>query len=387
MPRAETLRSWAFEDCLLLVRRGRRGIYALNQTAAYIWELVQSGASEQEAARELAAAYGIDAGTASRDVGASIRDWRSQGLLGSCASEPISEPASPILDAGEGIPSVTRYLMAGVRFTVTLPNEDLSNLVEPRLAPFRRDDSAAEDVALALVPDGANTVILRRNGTAVARESGAGILVALMSEIARICFPGSVCSASLHAAAVGRDGKCVLFAGPSGAGKSTLSAALSCSGFDVLTDDALWLEQHSVDVLGLPLALKLREGSWPVLLGRFPEIPTLQEFRRKGQTVKYLCLRHPGEPARAAGTALVFAHFDPRHSALLRPVSAFDSLVGLQNSGFWVEDDEEAIRTFLHWLDRIPKFDLRWSDGNAVASLLPQLLKGLKEPSKNQPVL
>ena len=48
----------------------------------------------------------------------------------------------------------------------------------------------------------------------------------------------------IHASAVGRGDRVVMFAGASGSGKSTLAYMAHSAGLDVLTEDALWVQLH-----------------------------------------------------------------------------------------------------------------------------------------------
>ena len=66
----------------------------------------------------------------------------------------------------------------------------------------------------------------------------------------------------VHAAAVVRDGRALLLCAPSGTGKSTLAYALARSGFQILSDDVIYVEsQRQLRLWGLPRFLHLTEES------------------------------------------------------------------------------------------------------------------------------
>jgi hypothetical protein len=66
----------------------------------------------------------------------------------------------------------------------------------------------------------------------------------------------------LHGAAVRSDDVAIILAGPSGTGKSTLVYALARAGFEVLTDDSVYLQlEPRVRVWGVPRFLHLSEES------------------------------------------------------------------------------------------------------------------------------
>jgi hypothetical protein len=65
----------------------------------------------------------------------------------------------------------------------------------------------------------------------------------------------------IHAAAIGRRGRAVILSGPSGSGKSTLAYAAHAEGFDVLSDDHVWVQ----------VTPALRIWGWPGHILLLPE--------------------------------------------------------------------------------------------------------------------
>ncbi|NED95108.1 hypothetical protein G1H11_07250 [Phytoactinopolyspora alkaliphila] len=61
----------------------------------------------------------------------------------------------------------------------------------------------------------------------------------------------------LHAGAVERDGRAVLFPGVSGVGKSTMTAACLSCGFGYLSDEAVAVDLGSGHITGMPRSLML----------------------------------------------------------------------------------------------------------------------------------
>ena len=77
----------------------------------------------------------------------------------------------------------------------------------------------------------------------------------------------------IHAAAVQRDGRALLLAGKSGAGKSTLVYALARAGFEIVSDDVVFAQQHPhLRLWGLPRVLNLTEDARRF----FPELQTVE---------------------------------------------------------------------------------------------------------------
>jgi hypothetical protein len=65
----------------------------------------------------------------------------------------------------------------------------------------------------------------------------------------------------LHAAAIACDGRAILLAGPSGSGKSTLAHFAHGAGFDVLSEDTVWIQlEPTLRVWGWPGFARLFTG-------------------------------------------------------------------------------------------------------------------------------
>lgn len=67
-------------EAVVLDRRAER-IHQLNPTASYIWHRCDGMSTVAEIARQVTQAYDVDAGTAERDVLASIQQLNELGLL------------------------------------------------------------------------------------------------------------------------------------------------------------------------------------------------------------------------------------------------------------------------------------------------------------------
>jgi hypothetical protein len=196
-------------------------------------------------------------------------------------------------------------------------------------------------------PDG---VSLYRNGIRFAKEpliTGARAL--LLQELTRLAAPNRHLKAILHAGACGTPQAAVILAGPSFSGKSTLCAALMDAGFFCYSDDSACLTEN-FQVAGMPFALALRES------------PRFRPSNLAGQS------------ATVPPVALIFVNYQRDASECeLHPLSAFDSFIELQKSGFWVQHTESAIASFLHWLATIPRYKLTYSSLPDALVTLTQL--------------
>lgn len=101
----------------------------------------------------------------------------------------------------------------------------------------------------------------------------------------------------VHAAAVARGASALLLAGPTGAGKSTLAYAASRSGFEVLADDASYLQlEPQLRIWGRPGRLHLQPDAGI----HFPELHDSAATRLpNGKTKIVVPVKLPGREARA----------------------------------------------------------------------------------------
>lgn len=145
--------------------------------------------------------------------------------------------------------------------------------------------------------------------------------------------------AALHAGGVALGGRGALIMGGSGAGKSTLALAAMAAGLSVLTEDAAFVDPHTLTAFGVPNFLHLRCDSVEVLddallRARLRASPVIQ--RRSGVRKFELDLRRAGGATTAGPLRIEHLVFASREAApagpLLRPLSRDETLERLHTS-------------------------------------------------------
>ncbi len=124
-----------------------------------------------------------------------------------------------------------------------------------------------------------------------------------------------------------------------------------------------------------PFSLMVREGSWPVLMPRFPELAGARVISHSGTDVRFLAPRWNGEAASASVSAIVFSRYEPGSVTQLEPLETFETLLRLQESGFWVEHERESVAEFLKWLASKPSYSLSYSDMDEAVERCRSLLR------------
>jgi hypothetical protein len=378
IPALQDVWEFAIEDFLVLARPDVHGLYLLNSSARFIWQLVKAGVSSEEVVRELASAYRIDREAAARDVRQTLDGWQS-GLLsvqpgsasGAAAWKESGWRESPSSRTSAHFSH--NYLIKGTNVQLILETALLADEIIPRLQSIPSAPSAPDFVFRVVEdPDGFRIFCGDRS---IAREDGLGAIRAvLLQEIVRICR-GLDCLAVFHAGACGYGSRCVIFPGSTQCGKTTLSAVLMKKGLTFYSDDSVLLERATLAVPAMPFSLMVREGSWSILSPRFPDFESAPILSRFGQRVRFLPpLGGQQDDGSALAAAIVFARFDRSAPGEISRLDTLQTLLRLQESGFWVAHDRRSIRGFLEWLQSTPSYSLSYSDVDRAALIVRELL-------------
>ena len=370
---------WEFpiDDFLVLARPDVPGLYILSPTARLIWDIFKTGAPFADLVREFASACDIPGEVAERDVTQTLHDWRA-GLLSKQPAAPeisVNPAAAPAIASGS--PSadcfVRDYLVQTKNVRVILQTSELAEEIAPRLNPLPPAPSAP-DLTFKVVedPDGFRVYCDDR---LIAHEEGLGAIRAvLLQEMVRSCRARD-CLAIFHAGACGSPSRCVVFPASSQSGKTTLAAVLMNRGSTFYSDDSVLLERDTLTVPVMPFALTVREGSWDVLHSRFPQLQDSAIVSRFGQRVRFFfpaAIRQDDHCAQVA--AIVFARFRPDAGNEIGSLDRLQTLLRLQESGFWVAHDEQSIRAFLEWIASTASYTLTYSDVDQAASIIRRLV-------------
>ena len=133
-------------------------------------------------------------------------------------------------------------------------------------------------------------------------------------------------------------------------------------GLYCYSDDSAVIDRH-FRVAGMPFPVMLRQSSWSVIEALLPVgMAQARTSQRWGTEVRFLAstLESNSSPS-VPPKALVFVDYQTDVEAVLYPLTAFEALVELQQSGFWVEHERECIGGFLAWIRRVGRHKLTYS--------------------------
>ncbi len=168
-----------------------------------------------------------------------------------------------------------------------------------------------------------------------------------------------------HAAAVTHGDCGVLLCAPRECGKSTLAAYLVAHGFDLLTDEPAFLHLDTCTVSPLPLPISLKQGSWPFLKEKFPQMAS-GPVHVRSDGVKITLVHPPVErrPNRSRQlTHILFPQYMPSVKGHVERSSPLQTLQLLNDGGLLLAENLERnkFEKFLELICRIPAHKIRYA--------------------------
>jgi hypothetical protein len=359
----QDLVEFAVEDALVLVRPGQAGLFLLNSTSRFIWEMLRKGLSLTEIETALSDEFDIPKAQAANDLGTLLATWEETIWSADISQDPSSNDPAAMPEVQSA--AVYDCIIHGRRFRLRISDPELEQEIRCRFDPLLAPDlSLTPESTFELTRDHAGYLLSGPHG--VSHYSGVvtHARVGLIQEMVSMCFPERRWIAALHSAAVSGGGnKCILLCAASGGGKSTLTAALAANAkWAVLTDDLAFLDREKQEIATIPAAIMLRADTWPVLRPYVRDIDRYETHARLGEPVRYMPLRLSETAAPKVPEALVFLEFRLESHCSLECVSTFEALTRLNETRSWLDADPTSVPVFLKWLEAIPKWELTYGD-------------------------
>jgi hypothetical protein len=360
---------------LLLFDSLSNRLLAFNQSARFLWDLIERGLSIGKIASEFAANYDVPVESARKDIDAMIGTWRSLDLLSSdCGPEPHAGPVQT-----QDVPdwSQTRTPAWAANAVYNVQNKVFSLAIEPPDSValirtfFQHLEIPNGEIGLHLeIRQAANrSRALLVNGSEQFRTLDEAQLVGgLCQAILEYLHPGIEWLAMLHGAAIARGDAGLVFPAASGSGKTTLVAHLAAQdGFTYLADDLVVLAAPSGHIVPWPMPLSIKKGSWSLLSQSYPSLesaPIYDTSRGEARLLVPSSSHWKTDPVPVH--RIVFPRYIAGAVAKLTRVTAFEAIERLLNDRIWLgyPMTEHRIRAFLAWIDVTPAYTL--VHGNVV---------------------
>jgi hypothetical protein len=234
------INSYHIDNNLILHPALSNQFLVLNETAKIIWQTHEHGLSRKEIRAALIQKYGITSEQADSDVSSVFNLLESAGLFDhpvksvlTAASEDKEISASVTFGYDEqpdtGI--LVGYSFNGFDFSICYGNHQLKEHTHAFISHLEKAPATDNINAYKYFQD-KTLYSVKKNGAVVALEQEEYQAEnMLLTEIVTDAYSQIQIGAIVHAAAVGKDGTCILLPAPRGSGKSTLAAACTVFPF------------------------------------------------------------------------------------------------------------------------------------------------------------
>jgi hypothetical protein len=364
------VRRFPIDGGLLLLDRAANCLYAYNDTARHVWELIEAGRSELDLIVAFAEYWGIPQPVARADTAAMIAEWRSQNVLVERGAPRRRAPARlPRRRPADWSEPPEQGWWA--EWICTIRGIPISFAVETELSgPFRllfahlETPAAVPQARLEIRTGPIGELLLIADGRQCARTvDPAQAIGALFVAVLERTRANLQWFALIHGAALGRDARGIALAGPSGSGKSTLAAGLIAAGYHFLSDDLIALSEPEGAIVPWPLPLSIKQGSVDVVAARHPQLAQAPSYSTKGLEARMLlpppeAWDAPPVPLRH----LVFPRFVAGQQPQAARLTPFETIERLLTDRVWLGSPitEQRMTAFLAWLDRTPAYALSY---------------------------
>jgi len=383
---APGMRLFYLDDVGVLFSQATQELHLLNPTAALIWSLLEEGNDEPAIVDALYGTYELDEATSRQFASAALGEWRAKGFLGELASAPedaAKSPPAPPREKGPPWPGpatheVRRYRILGSHFTIRFSSEAQVQVVHPVLVHLEANAGppAATPTQVDVV-EAPGRLLVYRDRELFAASPGIDALAPIVKSLVwTTAVRDQRFFLNIHAGVVSDGTRCILLPAAPGSGKSTLTAALVHAGYEFFSDEVALLEDRTLDVFPVPLALCVKDYGIEALADRFPQLRSLAIHRRgDGKRVAYMPpparSRPASEEARPVG-ALIFPRFTPGGGTSLAPLPRSEALQRLMTECIGVSEtlDTHRVEALVRWIAGIPCYALRHaSTDDAIAAV------------------
>lgn len=374
---AQDVEDFPFEHETVLFRESTQAFCRLNETASIIWELAKAGYDQAGILALLVQDYAVEPQLADGYVRSVMNDLAGNGFLGTDRLQ------------GEGDETDQDDALRPAHWHRTAPSLPwrccfcVHNVFVEVGSDDRECFELVRDTFGFLLAEPESQQRARTVGVSIERSGEARFRVRYADATLNDCpldqVPPLVHGAlflryyeqnfrflAFHSAAVCSGSGLVILPGKSGSGKSTLTAALVSSGFAHVTDELLLVDLPGGTLLGAPLAIGLKRGSWELGEGLFAQVQQLPVFQRQdGKAVKYLsppvlCRDYDLSGVRA----LVFPALAADEQVSVQLLSVPEAFFRLTEAGYDSHRtlSRDDVTRLLEWIGDIPAYELGYRD-------------------------
>ena len=343
-----------------LINKNNGHISALNDSAGIIIDLLMAGMSIDEASVAIAKSTQQATDAIRNSINTLLNNLQQQQTV-----ELIPHTFTPnTLAQHPSAPISASYTINHTPLTIRYGSQALYNENHALLRPMHVVLAEPPKHVIDVYDYGSRVEIYVDDQPFLGTDDASWLNGLLRSCIIHCAYPELEEALVLHAAGISKNNKTLLFTGPSGAGKSTLSSHLILKGFNYLGDDSIPIDMRSNEAFALPTAISLKTGSWDLFEAHQNELARSEVRREFDKPMKTLSPQsHNLQATRTPITALIFSQYDANADNAFKPVDLDTALHLIQQAETKFNPDTIAHtpRSLLHWLQAIPKYNLRYN--------------------------
>jgi hypothetical protein len=390
MQPAAGMRLYYLDDAGVLFSEAGQELHLLNPTAAVIWSLLEEGCDEPAIITALQETHGLDVARAREYVSMALADWREKGFLGDAVTPSGSgstrDAALPVKGppwTGEATHHERHYRLLSSHIAIRFSSDAQVRVVHPVLEHLEAGGNrvAPTPTRIDIIESG-DRLLVYRDQEFFAESRGIDALAPVVKSLVWVTvLRDHAYFLDIHAGVVSDGTQCVVLPAPPGSGKSTLTASLVHAGFEFFSDEIALLQDATLHVFPVPLAICIKDAGIDALADRFPQVRTLPLHRRgDGKRVAYLsppAQRRPSTEHPRPVRALVFPHFARGASTSLEPLPRAQALQRLMSQCMVVAEPltVDRVETLVRWVAGVPCYALEYgsTDGaiDAMTSVFP----------------
>lgn len=364
----------------MVLREGIARLFMLNSTARSFWERFTTGIQPDQIAAEWQLEYGLDKGRASAEVEKLIASFTQAGMLGppDSGAPRVSSGLSPArFECGPTAPQPRHCHNVARTFSVQCSSRELEQRVRWIYTHLEAPDESSQ--AQLEIVEHPNGYSINLDGLELAAlDSFEQLLPAILFHVGELGRQDRSQVLVLHAGAVARGGRCLLFPANSGSGKSTLVAYLCHNGFDYLSDDMTPIDAASLQAEPAPTCLSIKSGSWNVVARFRPDLMERQPI--PGIRPMRLLTPPPTESAiwrrRYPVSGIVCPRFDPSKRTALQSLNPFELLQEIVDSQAYFQQPllPDRVARLVQWVAEVPGYRMDYASLEEAARQIESLI-------------
>ncbi len=351
---------------------GKR-LFALNETAAFVWLAIRGGAGRETINSELRAAFDLPRQEAENWIELALSSLDQMARVK--RPEPGGRAGEPAITATSMPHPGTDYRLLGRTVRISAPDAAL-RLIDSMIDHLRRlpsdNDSDSPVLSIAVAVDGAKFAV-SGGGEPTAVTEPKQLVAEIERRIVQGLLPRVPHFLTFHAALLQARDRAVLFPAPSGSGKTTLSVALVGAGWSYRTDEMALLGCN-LAWQGLPLPPCIKATSYRLIEPLQPGLRHVIEHDRFGRRVKFLPLSV--ESGGLAVFTVVFPRYRADARASLRPLRQLEGLKSLLTHCLYVPEGfcGAHVAALLKWHNQTKYYEMQFSSPRQAVKVLCKTL-------------